>query len=233
MYMCMCVLHGGCVCVCVCVHTYKYIPFRYNSQVGHTHNAYPAPGRMDTLTFQNTHTFSTYSPCRTNEHIYVPPSRQDTHYPLCIHLQRRANTNTYHYFIIVCVLPRGWYICTRVFPMQRGGICMMCPTCAPHQIDAHTLHIGRIHTHTHTHTTLHVHTFHIGQIHIHTSCILVCVSYTQRMVYTCICVSMLRVGVCSYVFYLKSCMCFLTRRLYAQMCVIPTWYIHMYIPLSR
>ena len=29
------------------VHT--YIPFRYDAQVGHTHNAYPAPGRMDTV----------------------------------------------------------------------------------------------------------------------------------------------------------------------------------------
>ena len=88
MYMCMYILHGGCLCVC----THTYIPFRYNPQVGYTHNAYPAPGRMDTHTFQNTHTFSTHSPCRMNAHIYIPPSRQDTHYPLRTHLLRRANT---------------------------------------------------------------------------------------------------------------------------------------------
>ena len=50
-------------------------------------------------------------------------------------------TYTYHYIIIVCVLPRGWYICTRVFSMWRGGICMyvsyLCST-----LDVHTLHIG-------------------------------------------------------------------------------------------
>ena len=86
------------ICICasnmvvVCVHTHMYIPFRYNPQVGHTYNAYPAPGRMDTLTFQNTHIFSTHSPCRTNAHMYIPPSRQDTHYPLRMYLLRRANT---------------------------------------------------------------------------------------------------------------------------------------------
>ena len=29
---------------------------------------------------------------------------------------------------------------------------------------------------------------------------------------------MWRGGVCTYVFYLESCMCFLTRRLYARVC---------------
>ena len=47
---------------------------------------------------------------------------------------------TIHYNC-VCVLPRGWYICTRVFSMWRGGICMyvsyLCCT-----LDVHTLHIG-------------------------------------------------------------------------------------------
>ena len=100
MYVCTCPCGGLYVYVyvhptwwlCACVHTYTYIPFRYNPQIGHTHNAYPAPGRMDTHTFQNTHTFSTHSPCRMNAHMYIPPSRQDTHYPLCTHLLRRANT---------------------------------------------------------------------------------------------------------------------------------------------
>ena len=31
------------------VHTHTYIPFRYDPQVGHAHNAYPTPGRMDTV----------------------------------------------------------------------------------------------------------------------------------------------------------------------------------------
>ena len=59
MYVCTCVLRGGLYVyvyvhptwwLCVCVHTHTYIPFRYDPQVGHTHNAYPAPGRMDTHT---------------------------------------------------------------------------------------------------------------------------------------------------------------------------------------
>ena len=68
------------------------------------------------------------------------------------------------------------------------------------------------------------------------------------MIYTCVCVSYLedgiymyvfhmwRGGVCTYVFYLESCMCFLTRSymhtcvLYLYnvcMCIHPTWYIHI------
>ena len=132
--------------LCVCVHTYKYIPFRYNPQVGHTHNAYPAPGRMDTHTFQNTHTFSTHSPCRTNAHMYIPPSRQDIHYPLCTHLPRRANTYTYHYIIIVCVsyLEDGIFVHVCFL---CGGVVYICVLPVLHIRFTHSLH-RRTHTHT-------------------------------------------------------------------------------------
>ena len=82
MYMCMCVLHGG----CVCIHTYTYIPFRYNPQVGHTHNAYPAPGRMDThISFHRTlmHSPHTLHVGRMHTCIYHPLDK--THTTLYVH----------------------------------------------------------------------------------------------------------------------------------------------------
>ena len=101
----------------------------------------------------------------------------------------------------VCVLPRGWYICTCVFSMWRGGICMyvsyLCST-----LDAHTLHIGRIHTHTHTHYP--PCTYLPRRANPYTYIIYTCVCV--MMVYTCMCVSYVERW-CMYV-------CVLPRELY-------------------
>ena len=79
-------------------------------------------------------------------------------------------------------------------------------------------------------TTLYVHTFDVNTYTYHIIYTCVCVSYIEGM-YICTCVfRMQRGGVCTYVFSLESCMCFLTRWLYAHRCVIPIgWYICVYV----
>ena len=64
------------------VHTHTYIPFKYDPQVEHTHNAYPAPGRIDMhFYFCRTliHSPHTLHVGGMNTCTYHAPSRQDTH----------------------------------------------------------------------------------------------------------------------------------------------------------
>ena len=77
--VCMCDLHGG----CVRVYTHIHIHTIQLQPSGRTHIMHILPQVGWIYTFQNTHTFSTHSPCRTNTHIYHPLDK--THTTLYVH----------------------------------------------------------------------------------------------------------------------------------------------------